>query len=159
VQVFPADAVIDSHDSTLHKSKRAFGGIRVNVAAYILPRAVADAFMSARVLRADAIISLIVIGYETRLGAHFLTDSIFQGFACNIGNDAASNLSVALDRCKYRGFARSLVTGLPADVGFVTLDNAGELPYRGARAAFYRGSIFRLLRLPPRGGPALAAFG
>ena len=36
---------------------------------------------------------------------------------------------------------------------------AGELPHRGARAAIYRGSIFRLLRFPPRVGPALAALG
>src|SRR5258708_6709755 len=67
MQIFFAHAVVDSHDAALQKREGTLCRVRMDVAANILFRAVADRLVPASEFPADAVVSREVIRHDARL--------------------------------------------------------------------------------------------
>jgi len=145
MQVIAAYVVIDARDAALHQCKRTLSRIRVNIAANIFPRGMANAIVAARIFRTDAPIGAKIIRDETSLSIHFVADGFFQRLASHIGNDLSTNPSIPLDRREHRGLVRPATTLIipsatrfAANISFINLKSLTQRKFGAGRnlAAF-----------------------
>jgi hypothetical protein len=138
-EIFGRNLVERAHNAALDEGPEPVNGLGVNGADNVLALAMPNALM--RVAFQSHVAPRIIRGQQVNLRADSLADEAVQRSGIGMGHNAGDNLSLAphgahngqfAGRATNAGpFVSVLVLVLPADIGFVNLDNAHQLAEGG----------------------------
>jgi hypothetical protein len=136
--IFGADFVEGADHAALHQRPKTFNRIRVDRTDNVLLRPMANETM--RVFIAKPVIGAEIVScQQTDFVGNRFTDEANQRFAVEAIEDAGDNLPLTLYRANDTDLSRAAAAGpatplipmfvlvLPADVGFIYLDDAAQL--------------------------------